>query len=260
MGGQDLKQPAVQLYEVLRQFVIPTLHAESCTDARVSKELSQYQINALAMASIEEDAEAAIALTDAWIDQGLDLDTLLVVGISGAARTLGNWWDQDEISFFDVTLGASRLGQVVLHAHSRPLGADLVLSIGGTCPVLLLQGPRSQHSLGRLVAAEVFYRHGWAVSSEACAINEDILDTLANHHIDLLGIGLTGGYDLNALTGFTRECRAISRNEQLLVMLGGPPEIMDQDLVETSGADFASCNAVDAQSMAAALIKSLPRS
>ena len=111
---QDTSSPhrspsSVPLLHALTHYVIPAIYKEKLDGVLAQPVLSQTDIAELAKAAMAADPAAALALVNRWLVQGLPLDAIYVQGVSGAAQLLGQWWDQDRVSFVDVTLGANRL-------------------------------------------------------------------------------------------------------------------------------------------------------
>jgi len=111
-------------------------------------------------------------------------DTLL----AGVARSAGERWETDEVSFADVTLVVSNLLRL-RHALSE---ADAVAAIDGSAPTALFAAlPTQSHTLGLTLAAEAFRRDGWAVKLLLNASENQIVEHAKSRRPDV--IGLTAG-------------------------------------------------------------------
>ena len=66
------------------------------------------------------------------LDDGIPLEALLLDLFAPVARRLGTMWEADQIDFVDVTIGTSRLQQI-LHHFTLPMEKTPVSPAGGCC-------------------------------------------------------------------------------------------------------------------------------
>jgi hypothetical protein len=106
------------------------------------------------------DVNVLAAYINVLRQRGVDTESLLLKLFAPAARKLGEMWEADAIDFVDVTVGTSRLQQL-LHQFSLPAQTD---ATGPARRVLLLPTPSEQHTFGLLMVGDFFRRYGWEVS------------------------------------------------------------------------------------------------
>ncbi|MCK0094795.1 cobalamin B12-binding domain-containing protein [Yoonia sp. F2084L] len=92
---------------------------------------------------------------------GVQVDAIYLGYIAGAARRLGEMWDNDEISFIDVTLACGKLYRII--RGLRHVIAPGILDNRDECPAMFALVPGETHTLGIEIATDVFRREGWDV-------------------------------------------------------------------------------------------------
>jgi methanogenic corrinoid protein MtbC1 len=125
-------------------------------------------------------------------------------------------WCEDEASFLEVTLGLSRIQQVLRQFRFPAMGA---LSERGSA--LLVTAPGEQHILGLRMVEEFLLRDGWRVRCTPVANVEELRQLAAAEFYDFVGFSMSGERFLPALRTAIRETRAASRNRQVRIMVGG---------------------------------------
>ena len=144
-------------------------------------------------------------------------------------------WQNDEISFFDVSLAAGRLRHMM-----RFVALDLFTeSAGGGFrhAILVAPAPGETHTLGATLAAEFFRRDHWHVTLEPKCCAADLVRMAGSQHFDVLGLSLTSAPDVKALAETISEVRAASTNPSIFVIIGGDAVARDAGLVDELGAD-----------------------
>lgn len=241
---------AVPLLHALTHYVIPAIYKEKLEGVLAQSELSQAEIAELAKAAMAVDQSAALALVNRWLSQGLILDAIYVHGVGGAARLLGKWWDQDRVSFVDVTLGANRLQELIFNGYRHLTGENRITGPMHNFTVLLAKPAASQHSLGLMVVSEIFRRHHWRVYSDSQSTPEALERTLSGEWVDVLGISVAYEQHIPEVAQSVVVARRHSVNKHLCVMVGGPQVALRQSLAQEIGADIACADATEATALA----------
>jgi methanogenic corrinoid protein MtbC1 len=125
-------------------------------------------------------------------------------------------WCDDEANFLEVTLGLSRIQQLLRQFRLPALEA---LSERGSA--LLVTAPGEQHVLGLRVVEEFLLRDGWRVRCTPVATLEELRQLVAADFYDFVGFSISGERFLPALRAAIRETRLASRNRQARIMVGG---------------------------------------
>ena len=148
-------------------------------------------------------------LLDAMLARHLDPE-MIACGYAGeAARSLGESWLSDEMSFVDVTIQSERLQSVVrrvdemLVSFTRPDGPS----------ALILVAEAEQHTLGALVLALQLRLAGFSAVVKIAPVAADltVLMTANRFDIALVSIGCMAGLDSGI--GLVRTLRPFTRLE-----------------------------------------------
>jgi methanogenic corrinoid protein MtbC1 len=79
--------------------------------------------------------------------------------LAPAARCLGEWWETDRLPFTDVTMATARIQSML---RRMPTGRGHIAAFAGNGAVFCAV-PGEQHTLGVMMAADLFRRNGWDV-------------------------------------------------------------------------------------------------
>ncbi len=173
-------------------------------------------VDAFTEALLAGEGGDAGLLVEELLADGLPAETLMMDLLAPAARRLGGQWCDDRIDFVAVTLGLSRIQQVLRRLrmpsapHGEPRGR-----------VLLLPVPGEQHSFGLRLVEEMLRRDGWRVSVALAASELDIRATISSEHYDIVGFSISGQRLMPALGQAIRLVRSSSRNPAVRIMAGG---------------------------------------
>ena len=138
-----------------------------------------------------------------------------------AARSLGDLWQADDCSEFDVSLGLCRLQSSILQLDLGPAGAALQ----GLPVVLVVSQPGETHTLGAVLDAELLGQAGWDMHREFPATDAALEALVAGTWFDALDLSLSAAFRrehwLPRLAHTIAQARAASRNPALVVVVGG---------------------------------------
>ncbi len=157
--------------------------------------------------------------------------------IPEVARRLGQAWEDDTLSFADVTMGVARL-QAILRELGATWSADaLGQADGPTMLVLLPQG--EQHTLGAMVLAGRLRRMGVSVSMQIAPELAELSKFVSNRAFDGAMISVTCENRLETCGKLIKTLKNAS-NGKLMVAIGGA--ILDdaEDVVRLTGADVVT--------------------
>lgn len=185
---------------------------------------------------LSEDAGLARAAIEGHIAKGTDVTELLTDLFAWSARELGRRWEEDEVSFVDVTIGLCRLHEG-LHVATDRDGDPESEEQTGQPSILVASVPGEQHILGALIASEQFRGHGWRVACETSGQAQAILDLAENRHFDLIGLSASCDTPRNSLNILIKSLRKVSRNRRVKLIAGGPLFERSPDLAIEAGAD-----------------------
>lgn len=201
---------------------------------------------------LSHDEQAAHAFAAELIERGVTTDRLYEGLFAEAARTLGEMWETDDCTFYDVTLGTGRI-QRLIREFSHQFLADYVYP-GSTGRLLLCSAADEQHSLGIAVLAEFFVRDGWDVHVGPGLGSEALLDKVRESDYNLLGFSVACTGRISKLQQDIRRARQVSRNRDIKVIVGGALITADPSLAERIGADGYATDASSAIAAARRII------
>ena len=122
---------------------------------------TQSEIDLLCAALLSGDDRAADQFILAARRDGVDTAAISRGYVAGAARKLGQMWDDDRISFIDVTLACGKLYGII--RGLRHVLAPQIIQGRETRPALFALVPGETHTLGIEIATDHFRRDGWDV-------------------------------------------------------------------------------------------------
>jgi len=192
-------------------------------------------------AAIAPDDRVIRELVDRLLSQGVSVQSIYLDLLAPTARALGEMWDKDDCDFVDVTTGVGRL-QLVLRDLSQMFVRDRPEEeVAGR--VLLACVPGEQHSLGLFMVAEFFVRDGWEVHVGPPLSDEQLLADVRSEWYDIVGFSVSCDSRLDHLKREIRRVRQASKNQNVLILVGGRAFNEHPGLLERIGADGSAANA-----------------
>lgn len=167
---------------------------------------------------ISEPAEI-ISQIEALMAQGVRLERIYLDLLSPVARLLGVLWNEDRCTFADVTLGLSRLHQVLHEIGRRHVSGSVRMA--SPRRILLVPVPGEQHTFGLSILQEFFQNAGWQIAIDHAPTAASIEGMVSSEHLDVVGISLGCVEYLDPLTDLIKRTRAASRNRDIVIMVGG---------------------------------------
>jgi methanogenic corrinoid protein MtbC1 len=192
--------------------------------------------------------ERLMAFIEALLKSGVALQTVYTDLLNPTARMLGELWDQDRVSYTEVTIGLGRLQQLV-HALDwlSPYNGE---NDSESRSVLFAPNPGEQQTFGFYIMEELFRWSGWRAWIETCSTNAQMISNVQFRWFDMFCLSVSRDNNIEQLSETIRDVRRASRNQNLFVLVHGRPFLEDAGLVEMIGADAAASNAGEALKMA----------
>jgi methanogenic corrinoid protein MtbC1 len=185
-------------------------------------------------AVLSPDDSAALRYIGQLRAKGFGLEALLLNLMAPTARRLGELWTSDALSFTEVTVGLSRMQNVLRElslGHNHEVFAD-----AETPTVMFLPVPGEQHTFGVMMVEELFRRSGFNVVT-APLEHRELMFMVKNNDYDILGFSISCEQLVDKLTWVIRAARRASRNRDLKIMVGGRVFVEHPELVKHCGAD-----------------------
>jgi methanogenic corrinoid protein MtbC1 len=206
--------------------------------------ISDADVASFADMIVHQPLSAARAHLASLQARGLTAEAVITTVLSATARHLGVLWEQDRCSFVDVTVGLSRLQQL-LRIYGPAFEALPAPSVERG-RILLAVVPGEQHTFGLAVVEEFFRRAGWHVQSEFLPSKPILIEHVRTEWFDLVGLSASGEVSAAGVTSVVTAVRAASLNKSVHVMLGGNLFVDDPALAVALGADFGARDAAEA--------------
>ncbi len=195
----------------------------------------------LARIVVEHDTVIACGYVDALRDQGVSLETIFLDLIAPAAQLLGKMWVADLTDFTEVTIGLSRLQQVLHHfgpAFENESGGTYVAS-----RALLTTLPGDDHTFGINMVEEFFRRAGWDVRGGRFDSRQDLIEAVRAERFDLIGLSVGSDLLLPELSAVIVALRKASRNAKVRIVVGGRLFVEHPEFADLVGADGTAADA-----------------
>lgn len=183
----------------------------------------------------QDDEQAAWDMLDRLVQEHPNMTEILLNLITPAARHLGAMWDQDRLSFTQVTVGLLRM-QNMTHHHGF-LNRRPPQPSGPKLRVMVAAAPGSQHLLGLAMVSEFFINDGWDTYVEMATTEKKLLDAIHGDWFDVVGLSVGFVEQLDTLATLIQALRTHARNPHMGVLLGGPAFVQAPDAENPYGAD-----------------------
>jgi methanogenic corrinoid protein MtbC1 len=188
--------------------------SDTCVDSRPPPTANE--IAAFAKLVITQGLGPALDTVDRLAHQGLALESILLDLVGKTARLLGEQWQEDTISFTDVTAGLGTLQQLV-----NVLGPSFAATTPHRGLVLLTSAPNEQHTLGLFLLGEFVRKAGWGVDVVPGMTGAEVGAYVARTEVDVIGFTVCREELLPTLARTIDVVRRESRNPEVDIMVGG---------------------------------------
>ena len=227
--------------------------AFSVPERKPSGSIDQQTVREFVELLLRHDASVAVEYVNKLRDSGMRLPAIYLELLTPAARLLGLLWEQDECDFTTVTIGTSRMHQVLLRLspcfrqdHERPARQSHT--------ALIVPLPGEQHTFGLHMVVEFFRRKGWDTCSGCPNTLEQLLQMVEEHRFDVIGCSVSAERHLHRLEQQIVALRKRSRNRQVKILVGGRVFNRSPDLCHSVGADATARDGECAVRLAETLI------
>ena len=187
------------------------------------------------------DQRAAPAILDTLRSARIPDAQIADLYLAEAARTFGEAWLQDRMTFSQVTIGVVRL-QEVLHQLKADCEGDVALA--DTAPAaLIIVPPGEQHTLGALLLSLGLRRRGLSVNLQFAPTMPELSRLVADRPFDIAFVSLGTTERVETCVKLVKSLKRLSKGK-VLVAIGGAVIDTCQDALASSGADLVT-NDVD---------------
>jgi methanogenic corrinoid protein MtbC1 len=166
-----------------------------------------------------EDGAFELAIT-VLKTHGVSINYIVLDLIPTIARRLGKQWEDDTLSFAEVSIGTNKLERVI---HKLDYLFQVTqLEKRGNHSILITNFPESQHSLGTLILSNYFIHSGWRVYRPENNSLKSISKELETNSRDAIAISISCDEQLQQLPNIISTLREKSQNPKIMVLIGGP--------------------------------------
>jgi methanogenic corrinoid protein MtbC1 len=216
--------------------------------SEVAPESAESSLDALSDALLSPDPEAAHRFVAVLCDRGATVETICLDYLAAAARRLGAGWEDDRLTFVEVTVGLARIQGVLLCLR----GGFTPFATDGVRSALFASTPGEDHTIGVIMATELFRRSGWDVRLSLASSHDALIEVAAASSCAVIGLSLGGERCLEPLARLIPDLRAARPDARILV--GGRLATARPDILARLGADALCPDAARAVEVAEAMI------
>jgi methanogenic corrinoid protein MtbC1 len=137
-----------------------------------------------ALVSPRDDAAADLVLQARL--NGMPVDMIYLGFIAGAARRLGERWDEDRTTSAQMTIAAGRI-YAIMRGLRQSFVSDQYMSLGQEHG-LFVSTPGETHTLGVTMAADYFRRRGWQIDLRTGLSHHELLAEADRYAYPVIGI------------------------------------------------------------------------
>ena len=150
---------------------------------------------------------------------GASINYIVLDLIPAIARQLGKQWEDDSLSFADVSIGVNKLERVI-HKLDYLFQANQ-LERQQNKAIFITGFPGSQHSLGGLIFANFLIFSGWQVHRPSQTNIDSIVYGVSSKEVQAIAISVSTNEQLEQLPSLIDLLRQKSKNPNIIVLIGG---------------------------------------
>lgn len=234
--------PNEAVSDIVRE-VLHRVAAERRTNLDPVNQPSRRKVEALCYALISDAPGEAAAFIREVREAGAALDAIYLNYLSEAAVILGEWWDEDHVTFHEVTIASSRI-YAILREYSYLFVPRQPVEVKSA---IFATVPGEIHTLGVHMAADLFGEEGWNINVKTGRSHDELMAEIVDSPIRILGVSAGGAHSAAPLARLVMALR-VSRPD-LRIFLSGQITQVAPDLVGMMGLDGATADVDEARVM-----------
>lgn len=189
---------APEAVQALASDIVRRLSTTSHLNARIDdSKISEVEIAAFCDVLIESDPSSALKFIAARRLEGVTRQGVYLGYVCAAARMLGQRWDEDRLSLFEVTTGTGHL--YALMRAMRAGGPTVSLKLDVDRSALFATVPGEDHGIGITVAADLFRDQGWHIDLQTDTSHDSLMARVERTQPTIIGLSLSTENRLDAL-------------------------------------------------------------
>ena len=189
------------------------------------------EVRALARALRAPHPYVADQMIQRLVGAGVDYQRIYRCYLAEAARELGTHWEEDRVTFMEVSIATSRIYSIIDRLRTAvPPPSPSEPGKLAFCAV-----PGEAHTIGLDMAVDVFRRNGWEVLHLVDKTHDEIIEALGDVRIFLIGLSASGPRVKEALLRLVVALR-VARPD-LRILVSGKLAATEADFIHSIGAD-----------------------
>lgn len=188
-----------------------------------------------------DDGEATEIVMEAHA-AGAGVEALYLGLLAGAARLLGEWWEDDRVGSVEVVIGAGRI-YAITRGLRRLFGPGP--QRGAEYSALFATVPGETHQLGVAMAADLLTIHGWQIVLRSGLDHDALVAQSAAGRYPIIGLSASSVRMLFPLARLIVALRL--SNPGVWVLVSGPVVELEPEVVNLVDADAAAAGFAEAE-------------
>jgi len=168
---------------------------------------------AMAYALCDAEEETSSGIVDELLEAGLTVHDVCFDHLAPAARRLGELWEEDKLPFTDVTLATARIQSML---RRMPSGRKLPV-FNDAKGAVFAAVPGEEHTLGVMMAADLFRRKHWDVCLLVGLTHGEMMDRLRRDDRPVIGLSCSGDHSYDALTAVLKDLSRHRKDAEVLL-------------------------------------------
>ncbi len=145
---------------------------------------------------LSDDPKAAVDMIATLRAEGVSTEQIYLKYLAGAARMLGDWWEQDKASLTQVTVASSRM--LAIMRGMRHLFEPAVNT--QTKSAIFASVPGEDHTMGVKMAADLFRKEGWDISLKLGLTHDALVAEIEQEPKGIVGLSMSGRHSIEKLS------------------------------------------------------------
>ncbi len=145
---------------------------------------------------LSDDDKSAVEMIASMRADGVAAEDIYLTHLAGAARMLGDWWEQDKVNFSQVTVASSRMFAIM--RSMRHLFEPVVPA--HTKSAIFASVPGEDHTMGVRMAADLFRKEGWEISLKVGLDHEALVAEIEQEPTGIVGLSISGRHSVDELS------------------------------------------------------------
>jgi MerR family transcriptional regulator, light-induced transcriptional regulator len=188
------KLPESDLEDIVQE-VLNRVKAQALRNHKSVDTPTREKVERLCYALISDDDQEGQRFIESVYEDGASLEAIYLSYLAGAAIILGEWWESDDASFYEVSIGTSRIYAIMRGLSYLFVPTKLV----EVKSAVFASIPGETHDLGIRMAADLFGKEGWDVDMIIGKNHDDLVADIAQSRCPVIGLSAAGSHSVAAL-------------------------------------------------------------